>query len=313
MPSFSCSSSSTDESSSSGTASSSANAYPGSLDTSCPALSVPGSDESQIESVNHSPIVSSFSSHADDGYSSPHVPSEHLTSTPLASSGSVGQPVTAQSSLGQQNVTPRSRPRVENPLVRVGLVPQHLADIFLQADKTAERRPSRRITGVRVLTSNEYVQMVREKDRKEKEAAEKRRKEAREQKRVEKEQQKERKRKEREKKKHGESSRGGGKRKKRAHQSSSEDEPLDDESDLPSTSTRTRSVRAPNRYGGNSPSWSEDSDTVCFMCKQREPPIASSMVFWVDCDHCGEWGHTHCALGSNNASHQFVCESCCQK
>ena len=186
--------------------------------------------------------------------------------------------------------------------------------IFLtpQADKTAERRPSRRITGVRVLTSDEYVQMVREKDRKEKEAAEKRRKKEREQKTVE-EQQKERKRKEREKKKHGESSRGGGKPKKRAHQSSSEDEPLDDESDLPSTSTSTRSVRAPNRCRGNSPSGSEDSDTVCFMCKQREPPIASSMVFWVDCDHCGEWGHTHRAPGSNNASHQFVCESCCQK
>ena len=103
MPSFSCSSSSTDESSSSGTASSSANAYPGSLDTLCPALSVPGSDESQIESVNHSPIVSSFSSHADDWYSSPQVPSEHLTSTPLASSGSVGQPVTPQSSLGHSS------------------------------------------------------------------------------------------------------------------------------------------------------------------------------------------------------------------
>jgi hypothetical protein len=50
--------------------------------------------------------------------------------------------------------------------VRVWLIPQHLADIFLtpDGDNTAEKRPSRRITGVRVLTSNEYVEMIREKD-----------------------------------------------------------------------------------------------------------------------------------------------------
>ena len=96
--------------------------------------------------------------------------------------------------------------------MRVGPVSQHLADIFLtpEADNTAEKRNSRRISGFRVLTSNEYVQTVREKDRKEKEVAEMkhRRKEEREWKRVEKEQERERKRKEREhKKKQGEGSR----------------------------------------------------------------------------------------------------------
>jgi hypothetical protein len=70
-------------------------------------------------------------------------------------------------------MTPCCRPQIENPLVRVGLIPQDLADIFLspQTDER-DKRPSRRITGVRVLTSNEYVEMMREKDRKENEASE---------------------------------------------------------------------------------------------------------------------------------------------
>jgi hypothetical protein len=88
---------------------------------------------------------------------------------------------------------PCSRPGVENPLVRVWLIPQHLGDIFLtpHGDDMAEKRPSRRITGVRVLTSNEYTEMIREKHRKEKEATEmkQKRKEERKQKMVEKEQQ----------------------------------------------------------------------------------------------------------------------------
>ena len=53
-------------------------------------------------------------------------------------------------------------------------MPKHLADIFMTAktDEACDKHPSRHITGVRVLTSNEYVEMMREKDRKEKEAAE---------------------------------------------------------------------------------------------------------------------------------------------
>ena len=116
------------------------------------------SEESQIPSVNPSPIVSSISSHADDGNSSPQVSSRSLTSTPVAS-GSAGS---RSSSRNQCSTTPRCRPKIDNPLVRVGLVPQDLADIFVtpQADER-DKRPSCRITGVRVLTSNEYVAMVR--------------------------------------------------------------------------------------------------------------------------------------------------------
>ena len=58
--------------------------------------------------------------------------------------------------------------------MKAGLVPQHLADIFVtgHADETSEKHSSRRITGVRVLTANDYVEMMREKDRKAKETAE---------------------------------------------------------------------------------------------------------------------------------------------
>ena len=212
------------------------------------------------------------------------------------------------SSQNQHNTTPCCRPQIENPLVRVGLVPQDLADIFLspQTDER-DKRPSRRITGVRVLTSNEYVEMIREKDRKKKEASEmkQRRKEEREHKKMEKEKERERKKVERGEKK----GRGKGKGKRPLQYSSGEDE---QEIDLHQPkSRRTRPVRAPARYG-ESTSESEGSDTVCLLCNSREPPIASSKVFWVDCDRCGEWAHTYCALGSNTATRQFVCEECCQ-
>ena len=200
--------------------------------------------------------------------------------------------------------------QIENPLVRVGLVPQDLADIFLtpQAEER-DKRPSHRITGVRVLTSNKYVKiMMREKDRKEKEASKKKQqqKEERERKKMEKEKEQERKKAEREERRKG---RGKGKGKRPLQYSSGEDEEI---SCLHQPKSRgTRLVRAPERYRESSPE-NEESDTVCFLCNSREPPIACSRVFWVDCDNCSEWAHTHCALGSNTATSRFVCEKCCQ-
>ena len=298
LPSF-VSSSSTDESSSAaGVSSGSGVGADNSLNMS--GLSST-SEESQMSSVNPSPIVSSISSHADDGYGSPQVSSGCLTSTPLTA-GSAG-------SRNEHNTTPRCRSQIENPLVRAGLVPQDLADIFLtpQAEER-DKRPSRRITGVRVLTSNEYVEIMREKDRKEKEASEKkqRQKEERQRKKMEKEKEQERKKAEREERRKG---RGKGKGKRPLQYSSGEDE---EEMNLQQPkSRRTCSVRAPERYRESSPE-SEESDTACFLCNSREPPIACSRVFWVDCDHCSEWPHTHCALGSNTATRRFVCEKCCQ-
>ena len=122
---------------------------------------------------------------------------------------------------------------------------------------------------------------------------------------MEKEKERERKKAEREEKR----GRGKGKGKHPLQHSSSEEE---QEIDLhPPKIRRARPVHAPDRYR-ESASDSEGSDTVCFLCNPREPPIAVKRVFLVDCDHCGDWAHTHCALGSNIATRQFVCEKCCQ-
>ena len=180
---------------------------------------------------------------------------------------------------------------------------------------------------MRVLTSNDYVEMVREKDKKEKEAAELKMKckEERELKRIEKEKERERKKKEREEKKKQKGNKRGNKRKSQCqntahkpprindeggteeqHVSSSDNE----EENRPSSSRRTlRSVRPPSWYCDDFDS--DVSTTVCTICDAREPPIKESLVFWVDCDECGEWAHKHCAFGCNTATRHFLCSSCC--
>ena len=99
--------------------------------------------------------------------------------------------------------------------MRAGLVPQHLADIFMtvHADEANDKCTSRRTTGVRVLTSNDYVEIMKEKDRKVKEAAElkQKRKEERELKKIEKEKEHEQKKKELEEKRRNKKERWKGK------------------------------------------------------------------------------------------------------
>ena len=92
--------------------------------------------------------------------------------------------------------------------------------------------------------------------------------------------------------------------------SSSEEEPTEElAEDDGLISSRTRSsIKAPDRYGDDTAS--EDSDTVCMICNERDPPIVETMVFWIDCDNCGEWAHTYCAFGSNTASRRYLCFSC---
>lgn len=74
-------------------------------------------------------------------------------------------------------------------MVAAGLVPSYLYSS--PEDDTVSKPKRRRITKARVLTENEYVEMMKEKDRKkEAEELKKKRKEEREEKRREKERQK---------------------------------------------------------------------------------------------------------------------------
>ena len=270
-----------------------------SVHTPTSSVSVPSSDDTSMSSVNPSPIVSSLAC------------SPEVSVVPVQAS----TPVSLSSPVTQVQLTPPSfRPAVENPLVRAGLVPEHLADIFLtaNADEANKARASRRITGVRVLTSEDYVKMVREKEKKEKDAAEQKqkRKEERELKKMEKEKEQERKRKEREAKKRDRQAEGKGRGKKRKRPQSPHDHNgTSSESEERPTRSSTRSIRAPQRYC-NRDSDSDDSGTLCMLCSSREPPVSESMVFWVDCDSCGEWAHTYCALGSNTATRAFICSGC---
>ena len=72
-----------------------------------------------------------------------------------------------------------------------GLVPEDLSDIFLtpQEDAAVLKRKEKRITGARNLTSDEYMEMLKECERKKKEEEElkKQKKEEREKKKTERE------------------------------------------------------------------------------------------------------------------------------
>ena len=214
---------------------------------------------------------------------------------------------------------------VQNPLVMAGLVPQHLSDIFLTPQSDAANQKSRRITGAKVLTENEYFEFVKEKERKEREATElkQKRREERELKRDEKEKEVQRKKRLREEKQQkGNSRERIGKGKARPKRLCMEpEEELDEEEDLsngeegnPHPSRQgSRYIKPPCRYVCEEDSDTDSSNTLCIICGLRNPPVSASTVFWVDCDCCGEWAHTHCALGSNTSSRNFMCASCVAK
>ena len=68
---------------------------------------------------------------------------------------------------------------IVNPLVAAGLIPPDLADILAKPPEDAAilKKRSKRITGARELTANEYAERLREEERKKKEAEEKERRE----------------------------------------------------------------------------------------------------------------------------------------
>ena len=97
-----------------------------------------------------------------------------------------------RSSIVSANSTPcTSTPAAaKNPLVAAGLVPSHLADLFCTPESDVQKKQKRRrITNARVVTENEYIEMLKEKDKKDRETeeAKQRRKEEREEKKKERE------------------------------------------------------------------------------------------------------------------------------
>ena len=161
-------------------------------------LHSPGSDNS-IPSTNSNssytltcdtPTTNSASNDCSDAESSVLAPN---TPSPIVSSSGVGTPGIDSSQEANlttvANTPPDSAPSstgIMNPLVRVGLIPAHLADILEPPPaNAATQRQVRRITKARVLTAKEYVEMMEEKEKKEKEAPElkqKRKEETRERK-----------------------------------------------------------------------------------------------------------------------------------
>ena len=161
-------------------------------------LHSPGSDNS-IPSTNSNssytltcdtPTTNSASNDCSDAESSVLAPN---TPSPIVSSSGVGTPGIDSSQEANlttvANTPPDSAPSstgIMNPLVRVGLIPAHLAYILAPPPaNAATQRRVRRITKARVLTAKEYVEMMEEKEKKEKEAAElkqKRKEETRERK-----------------------------------------------------------------------------------------------------------------------------------
>ena len=107
-----------------------------------------------------------------------------MSSSGLDSSQSCDDTTTAQPA----HTSPSSSTAgIVNPLVAAGLIPPDLADILATPADAATQRRVRRVTKARVLTAQEYVEMMQEKDKQEKEAAEQKqkRKEERERKKIE--------------------------------------------------------------------------------------------------------------------------------
>ena len=108
---------------------------------------MPSSDDTSLPSVNPSPVVFSFSSHRDDGYSSPRMSTESFVQTSTPVSSALLKQTTPQSSLNNplEHSTPHSSHVVENPPVKAGLVPQHLADILLLAVQIKPMKNARHV------------------------------------------------------------------------------------------------------------------------------------------------------------------------
>ena len=208
-----------------------------------------------------------------------------------------------------------------NPLVMAGLIPAEMADILAtpSPDAAMTRKHTRRITGGRDLTADDYRGMLHE---------DKRRKENLELQKIKRMEEREKKKQEREKKKEEIARRkekkvgkGKGKLQQRPvcrslilHTSS------DSDSDVVTVPRRSgpdggessshrphRQVTLPSRFRENE----YNDGSICTVCGCNEPEgLGAQIVFWIDCSVCGEWAHNVCAFGNNTVTRQYVCKNC---
>ncbi len=122
-------------------------------------------DTTSFTAVSPSPTVSPWCSQ-DSGVTS----AAEVRGLPLSKSTPMSSPPAA---LSLSRSMPMSSPIV-NPLVAAGLVPLDLADILVtpSEDAAVSKERTKRITGARELTANEYTERLKEDQRKKKDAAE---------------------------------------------------------------------------------------------------------------------------------------------
>ena len=203
------------------------------------------------------------------------------------------------------------RSPIMNPLVMAGLVPEDLSDILSTPpnDSAVTKKRTKRITGARNQTSEEYVEMLRENKRKKIEAEElkeKRKHEREKRKRELEEKKKETQLKKRKREEEKEQQKNGkcnvqAKVRHQVREGSSVSADIPDGHSTSSSSTGSDSdTMTGEEPGCNRPQRrsqlparfregiDDADDVLCEVCHSTEPEgLASSTVFWIDCDKCG--------------------------
>ena len=134
-----------------------------------PSSVIPSSSESPSNQISSSRLNVSQENVSATSVSTPRVSTSVAvvaTSPPVCNSSvNVTPTITSQSS----SASPFSP---INPLVAAGLVPEDLSDILITpaSDAAVAKKRTKRIVGARHLTSDEYVQMLHNEERKKKEA-----------------------------------------------------------------------------------------------------------------------------------------------
>ena len=118
--------------------------------TPCPPSSIESGNASSLIAISPPPTVSSLGGSQDSGM---------ITSAPEQSGAAL---------VSLSTSTPVSFSPIVNPLIAAGLVPLDLADILVtpSEDAAVSKKRTKRITGARELTANEYAEWLKEGDKK---------------------------------------------------------------------------------------------------------------------------------------------------